>query len=280
MSAKTIVVCLNAVERADELLKLACDLAVRQDAHLIGLYVIPGVQYYSVPGDIHGAVDINQEQRIYYESKTDTVHQKFVDMARKASIVGEWRCVQSENHLMARCAIDHCMRADLVVAGQSPEDSFDCHEPEFAERLIMECGRPVIVVPHTGTFNSIATHIIIGWNNSAEAARASADAIPLLAKAEQATIVCVNPNESAAGEDLPGAELATMLSRHGVTVQTEVITSAGDGTGEALLRKASDVGADLIVTGAYGHSRLREYIFGGVTRFLLKRATVPVLMSR
>ncbi len=279
MLVKTILVCLNAVERADQLIKLACDLAVRQEAHLIGLYVIPGVQYYSVPGDMHGAIDINKEQRNYYESHSEPVHNKFEAMVRKASIIGEWRCVQSENVQMANCAIDHCMRSDLVVVGQSPEEGFDGFEREFAERLIMESGRPVLIVPHTGTFSSIATHIIIGWNMSPEAARASADAIPLLQRAEQATIVTVNADANAAGEDLPGADLATMLSRHEVTVKTEAIMSTGRKTGEALLTKASDLGADLIVTGAYGHSRLREYIFGGVTRYLLKHMTVPVLMS-
>ena len=278
MHVKTILVCLNAVERTDELLKVAADLAARHEAHLVGLFVIPGVQIYAVPGGVHGAIDINQEQRAYYEAQADPVHAKFEDIVRKSAVVGEWRCVQAETHHMAKCALEHCLRADLIVAAQSPEAGFDGFEPEFAERIIMETGRPVLVVPREGRFETIATHVVVGWNNSPQAARASSDALALLQKADQVTIVSVNPDDEAGREDLPGAEFATMLSRHGVTVTTETV-SATSSAGEALLTKASDLGANLLVVGAYGHSRLREYVFGGVTKHLLQHMTVPVLMS-
>ena len=180
---------------------------------------------------------------------------------------------------MAKCALDHCLRADLIIAAQSPEEGFDGFEPEFAERIIMEAGRPVLVIPREGTFGSVATHVIVGWNKSPQAARAVGDALPLLQKADQVTIVSVNPDAETAVDDLPGAEFATMLSRHGVTVTTETVSSPSGNPGEALLTKASDLGANLLVVGAYGHSRLREYVFGGVTKHLLQHMTVPVLMA-
>lgn len=279
MPIKTILVCLNAIERAAELLKVAGDLAVRHQAHLVGLYIVPGIHIYAVPSGVHGAIDVNKEQRAYYDSQTDQVHQAFEEAVRKTAVVGEWRHVHAETHQMAKCALEHCLRADLIVAAQSPEEGFDSFEPEFAETLVMESGRPVLVVPREGTFAPVGTHVIVGWNESPQAARACGDAIPLLQKADQVTIVSVNPAVGSTAENLPGAELATMLSRHDVKVTTEKVSPRSGNVSETLLAKASDRGANLIVVGAYGHSRLREYVFGGVTNHLLQHMTVPVLMS-
>lgn len=279
MPAKTLLVCLNTVERTNELLHVACDLAARQEAHLVGLYVIPGVQYYSVPAGMHGAVDINESQRNYYEEHAEPTRTAFEEAVQKAGVNGEWRLIRSEHHLMAGMAVEHGMQADLIIAGQTPPEGFDSFEPEFAERLIMESGRPVLVVPHTGQFATVATHAVIGWNKTQQAARAVGDARALLKGADQTTIVCINPEKHFSGDTLPGSELATMLARHGVTVSSEVLNDGSASTGEVLLRKAGEIGADLIVIGAFGHSRLREYVFGGVTQHNLANMTVPVLLS-
>ncbi len=279
MPAKTILVCLNTVERAGELLRVSCNLAERQEAHLIGLYVIPGIQYYSVPSGMHGAVDINESQRNYYDEHAEATHSAFEDAVRKSGVSGEWRLIRSEHHLMSGLAVEHGMQADLIVAGQTPPEGYDSFEPEFAERLIMESGRPVLVVPHTGQFQSVATDVVVGWNKTPQAARAVGDSLALLTSADRTTIACINPEKEFSGDNLPGSELATMLARHGVTVSSETTNDGSASTGEVLLRKAGDLGADLVVIGAFGHSRLREYVFGGVTQHCLSNMTVPVLLS-
>ncbi len=278
MPIRTILVALHTVDRADEIIRIGCSLAARHDAHLIGLYVIPGVRYYASPAATHAAMDINSEQRSYYETHAEQVKETFEDLVRKENVRSEWRCLQAEGPLMFGLTVAHGMQADLIIAGQTPSDGFDSFEPEFVEHVIMESGRPVLVVPHEGTFTNVGTNALVAWNNTAESARAASDSIPLLQKADQATVVWINADEFEGG-NLPGSELAQMLARHEVNVASAPIRTGKSEIGEVLLTKANDVGADLLVSGAYGHSRLREYLFGGVTRYLLDNMTLPILMS-
>ncbi len=278
MPIRTILAALNTVDRAEEIIRISAKLAASHEAHLIGLFVIPGVRYYATPAATHAAIDINAEQRAYYESHLDEVKQTFEDTVRKENVRGEWRALQAETPLMSGVTVAHGMQADLIVAGQTPSDGFDSFEPEFVEHVIMDAGRPVLVVPHEGTFANVGTNVLVAWNSSAEAARAVSDAIPLLKKAEQATVVWINAEEHQGG-NLPGTELAQMLARHEVNVTSEALYTGKWDIGEVLLTKTGDLGADLLVCGAYGHSRLREYLFGGVTRHLLDHMTVPVLMA-
>src|SRR5690606_14001873 len=121
---------------------------------------------------------------------------------------------------------------------------------------------------------------LIGWNASREAARAVRDALPLLVKAGTATVLVVNPEDApgAHGEE-PGADIARHLARHGVTVRVERSSGAEISVADILLNRAAEMQADMLVIGGYGHSRLREWALGGVTRRLLKEMTLPVLMS-
>ena len=278
MPVRTILTTLNTVDRAEQLIRTGCELAAKHDAHLVGLYVIPGARYYATPATTHAAVDINVEQRNYYESNADQVHEMFEDHVRKDGVRGEWRYLQSESPLVSGVTTAHGMQADLIIAGQTPTDGFDSFEPDFVEHIIMDAGRPVLVMPHEGNFSSIGSHALIAWNASAEAARAVADAVPLLKQADKVSVVWVNADEFEGG-NLPGSELGHMLARHDINVTTEALSTGKWDIGDALLTKANDIGADLLVSGAYGHSRLREYLFGGVTRYLLDNMTVPVLMA-
>ncbi len=278
MPIRTILVALHTVDRADEIIRIGCSLAARHDAHLIGLYVIPGVRYYASPAATHAALDINAEQRSYYETHAEQVKETFEDLTRKENVRSEWRCLQAEGPLMFGLTVTHGMQADLIIAGQTSSDGFESFEPEFVEHVIMESGRPVLVVPREGTFKNLGANALVAWNNTAESARATADAVPLLKQTEQTTVVWVNADEFEGG-NLPGSELSQMLARHNVNVSSAPIRTGKSEIGEVLLTKANDLGADLLVTGAYGHSRLREYLFGGVTRYLLDNMTIPVLMS-
>ena len=136
------------------------------------------------------------------------------------------------------------------------------------------------MVPYAGEFETIGTRCLLAWDGSREAARAADDAMPLLAKAKLVEVVVINEgsNNAAGHGAIPGADIALYLARHGVTAQVNNIASDID-VGNTMLSHAADTGSDLIVMGAYGHSRVREWIMGGATRMLLDTMTVPVLMS-
>ncbi|MFM7611939.1 MAG: universal stress protein, partial [Alphaproteobacteria bacterium] len=148
------------------------------------------------------------------------------------------------------------------------------------ERVLFDSGRPVLAIPFAGNFKSIGKRVLVGWNASREATRALHDALPLIAKAENTTVFLANPKRGlgAHGEE-PGADIARHLARHGLKVEVTKAVAEDVADSALLLNHASDMGADLLVMGAYGHSRLREFILGGVTRSLLREMTVPVLLS-
>jgi nucleotide-binding universal stress UspA family protein len=138
----------------------------------------------------------------------------------------------------------------------------------------------VIVFPPRGTASRVR-RILVAWNAGREAVRAVADARALLVRAEAVEVLVVDPEGRRAGHgEEPGADIARHLARHGAQVEVRRLSSGGEDVGRVLLSQAAAFGADLVVMGAYGHSRLNEWIFGGVTRTILREAGLPVLMSR
>ena len=134
-----------------------------------------------------------------------------------------------------------------------------------------------LLVPYAGTFANVGGRVLVAWNGSAQAARAVNDALPFLQSAERVVVVMVNP---ARGDRTEGTDIARHLARHGIAAEiTDIVTDRNGNVGNVLLSRATDEAADLIVIGAYGHSRLRELVLGGVSRALLGHMTVPVLMA-
>jgi nucleotide-binding universal stress UspA family protein len=169
----------------------------------------------------------------------------------------------------------------LAILGRlDPEraetDSIRLRPPQVA----LASGRPVLIVPYAGHFDNVGWRVLIVWNAAREAARAVSDSMPLLTSAELVTVLTIDPHEGPHGHsEIPGADIALHLARHGVKTEIERMISAGLPVRDALLLRAADLGADLIVMGAYGHSRVRELLLDGATRSVLRSVTVPVLMS-
>ena len=279
MSIKTILVCLNEVERVKVLLDLASAIAAKHDAHVTGLYVIPAVRVYAA-SDLQLTAQVFEGQRTFFKERAEKVKAAFEAMASRQRIQAEWQLVESPSPLVADPAAERALQADLVIVSQIDPDSEAGVELDFVERMIMGTGRPLLVVPREGTFGDVGRRVVIGWNATREASRAAFDAVPLLKEAEAVHVTWVDPQKSLEENGaLPGAELAQALSRHGISAIAEGYPTSGLTSGEALLNRVSDVGADLLVMGAYGHSRLRELVLGGATRFVLQSMTVPVLMS-
>ncbi len=170
--------------------------------------------------------------------------------------------------------------ADLVVLGKpyGAEGGGD-DAAAVVEAALFEGGAPVLVVP--GALADLpGRRIVVAWNRSAEAMAAVRAALPLLRAADAVDLAIVDPPAHDADESDPGAELSTMLSRHGAAVEVSLLPRTLPRVADTLLRHARDRKADLLVMGAYGHSRLRETLFGGATRDMLAEATLPVLMAR
>ncbi len=279
MSVGTILVSLNDVERASHLLDIASVLADRHDSHVIGLYVIPAV--YIHPGiSAHLAADVTDMGRRFFQDRASTVKQLFEDQMNKQGFKGEWREVDGMSHLVSSAVIEHGRQADVIIASQGGAASNNGCEADFAEHLVLDAGRPVLFIPNVGKFETVAQNVIFGWNATRESARAAFDAVPLMKDGAKAHVVWVDSKlRDHDGAALPGAELSTALSRHGFRAISEPTSAPDIDAADALLNRVSDVGADMLVMGAYGHSRVREMVFGGATRKVLDQMTVPVLMS-
>jgi nucleotide-binding universal stress UspA family protein len=226
-----------------------------------------------------GAERVVDQIRAEAIAAAEPVEAAFRELLRRDGLDGGWRLV--EGNLPATVAL-HARYADVTVLGQvNPYEHRDgLGSDAVAVTTVMTSGRPVLAVPFAGEFPTVGGRVLVAWNASREASRAVNDALPLLQSAEMVTVLAVNPRHGINGHgDVPAADIALHLARHGVRAEAAHTVANDIPEGEALLSYAADIGADLIVCGAYGHSRARELVFGGVTRTLLSEMTAPVFMS-
>jgi nucleotide-binding universal stress UspA family protein len=278
MAYRSIVVRLDTSEHAHPRLELALSLARRFDAHLTGMYSFftPDPRLLFV---MAGSADYYESHEPLRAERRAALERLFHAELSRANVSGEWIAVDQYPHHtvpnLGRCA-------DLIVAGQDdPNDPEAYAGDHFTENLVMSVGLPVLLVPYTGEHASPGQHIMVAWDGSREATRAAHDALPFMHHAARTTIVTVNGTKNHPFRNrVSGADIAAVIARHGVNVEVAVIEAgAGTSTGDALLSKVADIGADLLVMGAYGHARWHELIMGGTTRTILSSMTVPVLMS-
>ncbi len=272
MSYKALLVHVDAAEQGDAAVRVAVGLADRFDAALIGFCALEVRPQFVTDG------------MVMIEAVEAEIKEKRAKLADKAvwfrSIVGggrrnvEWRAMLDlPTEALAREA--RC--ADLVVIRRSkaPADTYTALDPGGA---ILKAGRPVLVVPD-GIGALRGEHVVVGWTDRREARRAVQDALPFLREAARVTIVeiCGRGEEDAARQRMD--DVAGYLTRHRIVGGPRVIMHQDGSGAAALIKLAQEENADLLVTGAYGHSRLGEWIFGGVTRDLLAASPICCLMS-
>ena len=283
MAIRDILVHVNTSRHGSVRLDLACALARRHSAHLVGLYVIdvpgPPLLYGNAPGFVDVAA-IEEATAAYFKRARDeaaTVEQGFRKRLERESLQSEWRLVEG---VPADMIALHARYSDFAIVGQGGAGDGIGYGADVPVTTMLSSGRPVLVVPDVGRFAGTGQNILVGWKSSREAARALHDALPLLQAARSVKILAINPAGGIAeGGEHPATDVVRHLSRHGVRAEA-THTIAGDlSEGEVLLNEAADMSADLIVVGGYGHSRMRELVFGGVTRTLLSTMTMPVLFS-
>ena len=284
MSLKDIVVILEAGAAGARRQTAAVTLAATHGAHLIGLSIIEPLDlsgFFSPAVSGYVAVDAMQELEDRHRAAATAAAKEAETAFRadcgRAGISYEWRLAEGE---AAETATLNARYADLAIAGQiDPENPPRGGFGRLPEQLALASGRPVLLVPYAGAVETIGKRVLVAWNRMRESTRAVNDALPLLAKAEKVTVLSINPKRGEDAGDVPGADLALHLARHGVKAEAAYTVAEDIDVGSALLSRASDIGADLIVMGCYGHSRTRELILGGATRQVLQHMTVPVLMS-
>jgi nucleotide-binding universal stress UspA family protein len=221
--------------------------------------------------------ELIESQRTQNEKAARAAMAAFDERARRAG-------VSAQSHLMTTSLAGASetfgrmgRRFDLCVARQAEPDKVAA-EDLIIEGALFGAGRPVVVVPYIQRAGLKLDRVMVCWDGSRSAARAVADAMPLLAKAKAVDVVIV-ASEAPKSDEVPGADMAEHLARHGLTVDVRRIVAKDTDIASTLLSHAADSGADFMVMGGYGHSRLREFVLGGATRGILGAMTVPVLMS-
>jgi nucleotide-binding universal stress UspA family protein len=256
--------------------EVAVSLGEMFGAHVLGIAFayepfIPGAMMGSVPAEFI------ESQRAEAAAKANAATARFEELARRSGVSSEHRILSATlsgaSDQLGRLA----RRFDIVVVGQ-PEREYQAADEIIDEGALFESARPIVVVPfiHRGALK--LERVMVCWDGSRAATRAIADSLPLMQKAKQIEVVIV-ANGRAKSDEVPGADLGQHLARHGLKVDVKRITSPDIDVASTILSYAADSSTDLIVMGGYGHSRLREFVLGGVTRGILESMTVPVLMS-
>ena len=273
MSIKTILVHVNSDDESHFQVKTAIELALKFEAHICGLYVIerlnlPTYAGAYIPAGVLQAHDQAEQER------ADKAKVDFNAMVGKAGCTSEWHSVQGYTDQQINSFARY---SDLIVVGQAQEHNVLSNEISIEDHILIDSSRPILFVPYIGNSSSIGNRVLVAWDGSREAVRAVTDALPFLKNAEDVEVVCVKKSETQNNDSL--TNICKFLKNHNVNASGNVVVSKDISVADTLLSRAADHNIDLIVMGAYGHSRLREYIFGGVTQYMLKHMTVPILMS-
>lgn len=272
---KTIAAYVPDAARAERVFVVAAQIAAQQNAHLTGYYVMP--PEVTVPTFALGRQFVTAGRAALVD-EAGKVKAHFDAAGSALQVNKTWRLLEAGHHSIPQALTSNLRTADLVVLAQRDPEWADSLLLEHPEDIVMLSGRPVLMIPNAGQFNRIGRRVVVAWNDRREAARAVFDALPILQAADEVRLVWVNPEQGKA-VDLPTADIAEALARHGVRCTGAVAYGKEQAVGDTLLNECSDTGADLLVMGAYGHARLREFVFGGATRHILKTMTIPVMLS-
>jgi nucleotide-binding universal stress UspA family protein len=275
----TILANLNETTNNGAVIATAAFLAREFEAAVTGLYVVPAAPVY--PAARYEPIpEMFETHREYFRRQSASVEDAFKAGFPGNSLRHRLRIENSGSPLIGDSVIEQGRSFDLVLLSKTDTKSELGVELDFVPRTAMAVGRPIMVVPSNISLASTRETVIIGWNGSREAARAVFDSLPIIKRAKTVHVIWVGPPAGRSPSEIPRLEgIADALHFHGIKAVATALDGGGENTGGVLLRKAADLGADLLVIGAYGHSRLSEFILGGVTRTVLRDMTCPVLLS-
>ena len=259
--------------------RVAAQLAAKLDCHLVG---IAPTGIVGLPVAPEGASSLAEYAALSWQALRDQAElaaQSFREICRALGVASFEAVVDEGDRAPSLVRHAHC--SDLVVLSQAdPRTPGHYLAQALVEQVVLYSARPTLILPYAGPVDTLASNALVAWDDSREAARALADALPLLRLAKQVQVISWNEagNDAVTGLRSRLDALSRWLMWQGVSADVRVETTGID-IADAMLSRAADLSADLIVMGAYGHSRWTERILGGATRGLLATMTVPVLMS-
>jgi len=278
MSIKDIMVICDAGEANDYRVETALLLAKIYQAHITGVHLVP---YPVIPvygGNFPDTIPyISADQLEQSKNTANRLRDNFKEKATNLGIHCEWKEIDGVD---VRYIIDNARYTDVVIVPQGYSRYGEDNTQKIDDYLSIHLGRPLIITPDLKKVFTLPKKVIIAWDESHEAARAVHDALPFLQYAEQIQIISVATNTKQEKQYMIfDDDLRKHLSHHGINVEVVSLDPLSKGTGKTILEGALEFNADLIVMGAYGHTRLKEIVLGGATRYLLKNTTIPLFLS-
>lgn len=277
MAPKTLALALHSEQAAEWLLPAAIELATQFQAHLFGLFPSREIPVYAGG---YGGTDAGLIASLTEQStqERDAVGTRFAEAMKAQDFASEFRGQEGMRTSVESFLLGNVRSADLVVAGRSEEDSPGA-QAQLLEHVIRHSGRPVLVLPKAWRPGPVGHHLLIGWSDTREAARAAHDALALAAP-----VAAIDILHAGGSDEEPGAgyrqDMAAAFDRlgHDVTVLERAAPTGN--AGKMLMTVAVEGGADMIAVGAFGHSRVYDFVIGAVTHYLLDHADLPVLYSK
>ncbi|MGB3245074.1 MAG: universal stress protein [Sulfitobacter sp.] len=279
MGPKTILVCLTTPQNTETLLKVAVPLARKHNAHLVGLHTIeallvyPGIAMH-IPEPAFAAFNTSQKE------EAEAIKEIFAKYTKTEDFVSEFRLVHAEAVSASERMVESARAADLVIMAHEDENNDRYDQRQAQIQVIRESGRPVIVVPLDYDGPEIGANVVLGWSDTREAARAAHDMLGITDAGANLTVLRVGKTPQDAMKDADAIDVVEMFARHGLKSSLEHRDPMGDSISDVLNRVAFEQGADLIVTGAFGHSRTYDFVIGATSYALLRDHRIPVLFSK
>lgn len=279
MSLKTLLVCLTTPDHAETLMKLAVPLARKHGAHLTALHTVealvvyPGIAMH-IPDTAFEAFNESQKKEAL------DIKAVFAKHTENEDFPNEFRLVRAEATSANERMVESARAADLVIMAREDKDADRYDQRHAQTQVIRDSGRPVIVVPLGYEGPEIGRNILVGWSDTREAARAAHDALTLADDGAAVTLLRVGDSSQDALRDADGIDMVETYARHGFKPTLEHHPTLGKEIAEVLNQVAFEKGADLMVTGAFGHSKVYDFVMGATTHALLKDAELPVLFSK
>ena len=278
MAYKTILTVCTDPDRQNEILTQAVTLARAHEAHLDVLCI--GMDR-SQTGYHQAGLDAVLVQQAL--SRASDEAEAMAETARKALLNMDalWSVESSIAQIadIGRKVAARARFCDLAILPKPYGEDAGFELETVVEGTLFEGQIPVLILPQAASPAPMPQRVVLGWNESSEALRAVRAALPVLRQASMVHVAVIDPPRHGAGRSDPGGALSTFLARHGIRAEIDVLSKTLPRVSDMLQRHVEDLGADLVVMGAYGHSRFRESILGGATRNILEQARVPVLMA-
>jgi len=275
MALNDILVHTDSTPHSEKRFKLGLKLAKRHGATLFSLYT------QAAPLSL--STNSKEKHRKQHKKAGEALFEKYKKLADKAGVELVWdtaKLPKSDDDVTDQL-IHASQHMDMAIVSQFDHQAAAGLLPaDLAERLVLETGRPILILPYAGEFKDIGKRVLVAWNTGRESVRAVNDAIPLLQDAKKVNVIAINPRKGKKRHGAnPAADITEHLLRHGVKAAAEHLSTEDVDPANMLLSCAADESADMLVMGAYGHHRFRELILGGVTQDILRHMTLPVLMS-